>query len=203
MRIAIVGMVMVTSLMSGSLLGSTLPRKAGEFGFELPNGRQALLSQYKGKAILLSFFSTTCPHCQTASRYIEKLSKEFGPQGFQAIGVCFDPMAKMLTPEFIQKQGLTYPVGSALDNQVLEYIQHPAGMIPYVPIFVLIDKQGMIRAQFQSGINDEFFKNQDANLRAEVEKIVKGTSGKAAVPAKAPVKSSAIVAKPVAAAAKR
>ncbi len=200
MRIAI-----VASLMLGSLMGSTLPRKMGEFGFELPNGRQALLSQYKGKAILLSFFSTTCPHCQTASRYIEKLSKEYGPQGFQAIGVCFDPMAKMLTPEFIQKQGLTYPVGSALDNQVLEYIQHPAGMIPYVPIFVLIDKQGMIRAQFQSGINEEFFKNQDANLRAEVEKIVKGTSGKAvaAVAAKTPTKSSVMVAKPVATGAKR
>ncbi len=200
MRIAI-----VASLMLGSLMGSTLPRKMGEFGFELPNGRQALLSQYKGKAILLSFFSTTCPHCQTASRYIEKLSKEYGPQGFQAIGVCFDPMAKMLTPEFIQKQGLTYPVGSALDNQVLEYIQHPAGMIPYVPIFVLIDKQGMIRAQFQSGINEEFFKNQDANLRAEVEKIVKGTSGKAAaaVAAKTPTKASVMVGKPVATGAKR
>jgi peroxiredoxin len=176
-------------LMMGSLMGATLPRKMGEFGFELPNGRQALLSQYKGKAILLSFFSTTCPHCQTASKYIEKLSKEFGAQGFQPIGVCFDPMAKMLVPEFISKQGLTYPVGAATNEQVLEYVQHPAGMIPYVPMFLLIDKQGMIRAQFQPGINDDFYKNQDANLRAEVQKIIKGT---AAAPKAAPAKSTAV-----------
>lgn len=195
MRIAI-----ATLLMMGSLMGATLPRKAGEFGFELPNGRQALLSQYKGKAILLSFFSTTCPHCQSASRYIEKLSKEYGPQGFQAIGVCFDPMAKMLVPEFIQKQGLTFPVGSALNDQVLAYVQHPAGMIPYVPMFVLIDKQGMIRAQFQPGINDDFFKNQDANMRTEIEKLLKGTSG--TTTKAAPAKSTSVVNKPAVTAAK-
>ncbi len=194
MRIAIAAL-----LMMGSLMGSELPRKMGEFGFELPNGRQALLSQYKGKAILLSFFSTTCPHCQTASKFIEKLSKEYGPQGFQAIGVCFDPMAKMLVPEFISKQGLTYPVGSATNDQVLAYVQHPNGVIPYVPMFVFIDKQGIIRAQFQSGINDEFFKNQDVNMRAEVEKLLKGNSG--AKPG--PAKSTAVKAKPSVTATKR
>ncbi len=183
-------------LISGSLFGATLPRKMGEFGFELPNGKQALLSQYKGKAILLSFFSSTCPHCQTASKFIEKLSKEYGAQGFQPIGVCFDPMAKMLVPEFISKQGLTYPVGAATNDQVLAYVQHPQGMIPYVPMFLLIDKSGMIRAQFQPGINDDFYKNLDANLRAEVEKIVKGT---AAAPAKT---TNAVKAKPAVTAAK-
>jgi peroxiredoxin len=184
-------------LMLGSLMGATLPRKMGEFGFELPNGKQALLSQYKGKAILLSFFSSTCPHCQTASKFIEKLNKEYAPQGFQPIGVCFDPMAKMLVPEFISKQGLTYPVGAATNDQVLEYVQHPQGMIPYVPMFLLIDKQGMIRAQFQPGINDDFYKNLDANLRAEVEKIVKGTPSKAA-----PAKSTATKTAPAVTAAK-
>lgn len=194
MRIAI-----ATLLMAGSLLGSTLPRKMGEFGFELPNGKQALLSQYKGKAILLSFFSSTCPHCQTASKFIEKLSKEFGPMGFQPIGVCFDPMAKMLVPEFVAKQGLTFPVGAALNDQVLEYVQHPTGMIPYVPMFLLIDKQGMIRAQFQPMINEDFYKNMEANLRIEVEKIVTGKS----TPAKAlPVKSTVLKTKPAVTVAK-
>ena len=194
MRIAIATLMMV-----GSLLGSTLPRKMGEFGFDLPNGRQALLSQYKGKAILLSFFSSTCQHCQTASRFIEKLHKEFAGQGFQPIGVCFDPMAKMLVPEFIQKQGLTFPVGAALNEQVLEYVQHPSAMIPYVPMFLLIDRQGMIRAQFQAGIDEEFFKNLDVNLRAEVVKLIAGKS----TPAKAaPVKSTVLKTAPAVTAVK-
>ncbi|MBY0503294.1 MAG: TlpA family protein disulfide reductase [Bryobacteraceae bacterium] len=187
-------------LMLGSLMGATVPRKMGEFGFELPNGRQALLSQYKGKTILLSFFSSTCPHCQTASKFIEKMSKEFGPS-FQPIGVCFDPMAKLLMGEFIQKQGLTFPVGAATNEQVLEYVQHPSGMIPYVPMFVLIDKTGMIRAQYQPGINDDFFKNLDANLHAEVKKLVTGVSTPA--PAKAPAKTSVVTTKPAVTAAKR
>ncbi len=194
MRIAIAAL-----LMMGSLMGATLPRKMGEFGFELPNGRQALLSQYKGKVILLSFFSSTCPHCQTASKFIEKMSKEFGAQGFQPIGVCFDPMAKMLVPEFIQKQGLTYPVGAALNDQVLEYVQHPAGMIPYVPMFLLIDRQGMIRGQYQAGIQEEFFKNLDANLYAEVKKMVTGI---ATTPKPREVKSTVMKTKPTVTAAK-
>ena len=195
MRIAIAAILML-----GSLMGATVPRKMGEFGFELPNGRQSLLSQYKGKTILLSFFSSTCPHCQSASKFIEKMSKEFGAQGFQPIGVCFDPMAKMLVPEFISKQGLTYPVGAATNDQVLEYVQHPSGMIPYVPMFVLIDKTGMIRAQYQPGLNDDFFKDLDANLHAEVKKLVTGIS----TPAKsAPVKSTVMKTKPAVTAAKQ
>ena len=198
MRIAIFGLLMLGSLMGAmGAMGATIPRKMGEFGFELPNGRQALLSNYKGKTILLSFFSSTCSHCQSASKYIEKMSKEFGP-AFQPIGVCFDPMAKMLVPEFISKQGLTYPVGAATNDQVLEYVQHPAKMIPYVPMFVLIDKTGTIRGQWQPGINDDFFKNLDANLHAEVKKMLTGV----ATPAKAaPAKSSVMkTASPVTAA---
>lgn len=186
-------------LMMGTLMGATVPRKMGEFGFELPNGKLALLSQYKGKTILLSFFSSTCPHCQTASKFIEKMSKEFGP-AFQPIGVCFDPMAKMLVPEFIKNQGLTFPVGAATNDQVLAYVQHPKDMIPYVPMFLLIDKTGMIRGQWQPGINDDFFKNLDANLHAEVKKLVTGVS----TPAKAaPAKSTVLKTAPAVTATKR
>ena len=108
-------------------------------------------------------------------------------------------MAKLLVPEFIQKQGLTFPVGSALDEQVKEYVQHPPGIIPYVPMFVLIDKQGMIRAQFQPGINDDFYNNLDANLRAEVVKIITGKSTPAKV---APVKSTVLKTAPAVTAVK-
>ena len=72
-------------------------------------------------------------------------------------------------------------------------------MIPYVPMFLLIDRQGMIRAQFQPGINDDFFKNLDANLRAEVVKLV---TGKSTTVKAAPVKSTVLKTAPAVTAVK-
>ncbi len=36
-----------------------LPRPAGEFTIHLDNGKQVLLSSYRGKVVLMSFFFTT------------------------------------------------------------------------------------------------------------------------------------------------
>ena len=179
---------MLAALAGGGICaGSTVPRAAGEFGFEVPDGKQVLISSFRGKGVLLAFFSTTCPHCQDTSRMMQRLQNEYGPRGFQALGVCFNEMAKMLTPEFIKKQGLSYPVGFALTDQVLNYIQHPAGEIPYVPMLMFIDRKGVVQGQFTAGADKEFFKDgatQEARSRAMIEKIV-GLGGKPmAAPAK-------------------
>jgi hypothetical protein len=89
-------------------------------------------------------------------------------------------MAKMLTPEFIQKYRLTYPVGYSLPQPVLDYMQHPMTQIPYVPMIMFIDKQGTIRAQF--GGDADFFKNEEPNMRKQIN-VILGKPGAAAAPA--------------------
>lgn len=162
--------------MAGSavLAAATVPRSAGEFGFELVGGKQALISQFRGKAVMLAFFSTTCPHCQDTSRMMQRLFNEYGPKGFQPVGVCFNDMAKLLTPEFIQRGGLTYTVGYSLPDPVLTYVQHPMGEIPYVPMILFIDKAGKVVAQFTAGKDKEFFEgaNQEKRTREWIEKML-------------------------------
>src|SRR4051794_15722031 len=41
-----------------------VPRKAPEFVFNIQDGSQLLLSSQKGKAVVVAFMFTTCPHCQ-------------------------------------------------------------------------------------------------------------------------------------------
>lgn len=185
-------------LLASLLLATTLsfaanvPRPAGEYAFELPSGQQVLLSKYRGKVVLLAFFSTTCPHCQNSARMMEKLQSEYGPQGFQALGVCFNDMAKLLTPDFIKYQKLTFPVGYSTQDQVLPYVQHPQGAIPYVPMFVFIDRMGVIRHQALGG--EEFFRNEEPNTRAQLVRLLSGGAGgtpaKKAAPAPTPGKKS-------------
>ena len=65
----------------------TLPRKAPEFVIKLPNGPQKLLSQYRGKVVVLEFLITTCPHCKDTSRLMSKLQTEYGPRGLVCVGI--------------------------------------------------------------------------------------------------------------------
>jgi len=171
---------------SAALVAATVPRPAGEFGFELVGGKQALISQFRGKAVMLAFFSTTCPHCQDTSRMMQRLHTEYAPKGFQAVGVCFNDMAKMLTAEFIQRGGLTYTVGYSLPDPVLTYIQHPMGEIPYVPMVLFIDKKGTVVGQFTAGKDKDFFEgaNQEKRSRAMIEKMLGTTAAKPAAPTK-------------------
>ena len=107
-----------------------------------------------------------------------RLHNEYGPKGFQAVGVCFNDMANMLTAEFIQRGGLTYPVGYSLPDPALQYIQHPMGEIPYVPMIMFIDRKGTVVGQFTAGKDKEFFEgaNQETRSRALIEKMLGGAS---------------------------
>ena len=68
-----------------------LPRPGSEFpGFSLPDvaGRQVALQDFKGKAIVLSFWSCHTDTCFTSVRVIEGLLKEYASRGLVAPTVC-------------------------------------------------------------------------------------------------------------------
>ncbi len=148
-----------------------VPRSAPELAVRMVNGQQVLLSQFKGKVIALEFLMTTCPHCQNASALLEKFYKEFGSRGFQPIGVAFNDMAALLVPDYVKQLGLTFPVGIVPREEVITYIQHPMAEMLYVPQLLFIDKNFVIRGQYKG--TDDFFKNEEANMRNIIEKLVK------------------------------
>jgi|SRR5271166_4954502 len=47
------------ALLIGMLPAAEIPRKATEFPIQLPNGKQVLVSQYRGKVLCLVFILTT------------------------------------------------------------------------------------------------------------------------------------------------
>jgi peroxiredoxin len=158
-------------LVLGSARAAEVPRKAPELAIQLVNGQQLLLSQYRGKVVLIEFLHTTCPHCQHDSTIIERLYKEYGPRGFQPLGVAFNDNAAMLVPDFIRQLGLTYPVGLAPRDTVTDYLQHPYTEILYVPQMIFVDRKGIIRAQH--GGMDDFLKDLETNMRSEIETLLK------------------------------
>jgi peroxiredoxin len=169
------------SLAALPLVAAEVPRKSPEFAAQNPAGGQILLSQYKGKVVVLEFAFTTCPHCQASARLLTQLYKEYGPRGFQPITVAFNDMANMLVPEFVKSNGVTFPVGSSLRDQVLNYLQLSPDERLSVPQIVIIDRKGMIRQQSLPA-NDEKTATE-ANLRNMIETLLKEPATSAA-PAK-------------------
>ncbi|MGB9606056.1 MAG: TlpA disulfide reductase family protein [Bryobacteraceae bacterium] len=168
---------MLTRIVAGALALVTLswpagnvPRPAPELAVKLPNGEQLLLSRFRGKVVAVEFLLTTCPACREASRLLEKLYQEYGPRGFQPIGVAFNDMAMMLVPDYIKDQHLTFPVGVGTRESVLDFLQHPPMMRMLVPQLVFVDRKGIIRAQYAA--DDPFFIDKEKNMRLQIESLL-------------------------------
>jgi len=150
-----------------------VPRPAGEFAITMPNGQQALLSSYAGKVVVLAFISTTCPHCQKTTQLLSQIQREYASRGVQILGVAFNPEAASLVPGFIAQFHPTFPVGSADRDAVLEYEQASLAKPNYVPVLIFIDRHRVIRAQPEHAGSDDFFSNQEKNIREEIDTLLK------------------------------
>ncbi len=185
MRVPMTKILVLSLLSAGLMLGATIPRQSPEYGFEVPGGKQVLLSQHKGKVIMMGFYLTTCSHCKDTVKIIEKLYKQYGAQGFQPLGVCINDMAKMLTPDFIREQGATFPIGYGARDSAYEYLQHPTLLQLYMPALLMIDRKGQIISQHMGGdlIFGKDLAERERNLRKLIEDTLK-KPGASAAPAK-------------------
>jgi thiol-disulfide isomerase/thioredoxin len=161
-------------MLLGMAQAANVPRRSPEFAISLAPGKQVLLSQYRGKVVALAFILTYCPHCQKTVGILTKMQNEYGPRGFQVVACAIEDMAAMNVPDFIKRFHPSFPVGYADRNTVLEYLQHSVMFKMLMPQLVFVGRQGTIRAQY-SGEEKFFGEDQEANMRGEIESLLKGT----------------------------
>jgi peroxiredoxin len=157
-------------------MAATVPRRSPEFVIHTPDGKQTLLSQYRGKAVVVAFVSTTCPHCQRLTRVLTGVQKDYASRGVQILETAINQDAAELVPGFIQQFQPNFPTGYSDWHMVMEFLQIPASQPGYLPKIVFIDRKGVIRGQYAGG--EPFFANdqeQDKNVRAEVDKLLAAT----------------------------
>ena len=150
-----------------------IPRPAPDLVIKSPTGMVSMLSKYKGKAVALEFVLTTCPHCQQSCRILTKMHHEFGSQGFTPVAVAINEMAHMYIDDFVKQNGVTFPVGWQIHDTAMQFLQHPVMKPMMMPQIVFIDKEGIIRSQFEG--SDPFFEDelkQEANMRTQIKKLL-------------------------------
>ena len=162
--------LLLLTLFCAGARAAAIPRPAPEFVVRNSTG-QALLSQLRGKVVLLSFIHSTCPHCQQSMGVLNQLQKEYGPRGFQTLAAAFNDNSAQLLPEFMARFRPIFPVGFTSRETVSEYLKLPADRPFKIPVYVFIDKKGMIRALHMA--SEPFFQDDPKNTRALIESLLK------------------------------
>ena len=126
---------------------SLLNKKAPEITRTDLNGRTLDLASFRGKVVLLDFWATWCASCLVEMPRFVQWQRQYGPQGFQVIGISMDD-DPALARKLSAKLRLNYPVAMGDDKLGELY-----GGVLGLPLTYLIDRNGMVRAQFQGEAN--------------------------------------------------
>jgi len=163
-----------------------VPRTSPDFGINMGQGKQLRISQFKGKTVVVAFILTYCSHCQKAVQVLSKMQQEYGPRGLQVLASATEDMAAAALPGFLRQFAPPFPVGLNSTAEFTNYMQHPVMLQLYMPGLVFIDKDGVIRAQYEG--RDDFLAEAslEKNFRAKIEELL----APAAAPKKAPAKKT-------------
>jgi hypothetical protein len=158
-----------------SLRGADFPRPIPEKTYAAPGGGRIDLAAYKGKVIAVEFLNTGCPSCQRCAKTLQKMYNEFGPRGFQVVGLATNATnaneAAALIGAFRLQNQVAFPIGWVTEDEFLGFLQLPIMAPRRVPQLAFVDRKGMIRAQYQG--TDPFFLDEENNLRRTIEGMLK------------------------------
>jgi peroxiredoxin len=138
-RVMVVALFLAFSLLATGAVAWGAGKPAPDFTLkDVLQGQDYSLSQFRGKVVMINFFTFFCGPCRDEMPDLSKIYQEYKGQGLQTIGIALSSDPTQI--RFLVKQlGLTYPVLSGTDK-----VSEAYGNVVVVPTTVLIDKQGNI-----------------------------------------------------------
>lgn len=138
-----ISLLLLLALSACQLKNDKHPEKgksAADFTIHDLEGKTVMLSQFKGKVVMLNFWATWCPPCREEMPSMEALYRKFNKNpDFIMLAVSIDNDAETVR-EFVKKNNYTLPVfHDANKNAGSRY------GITGVPDTFLIDRNGIIR----------------------------------------------------------
>jgi peroxiredoxin len=151
-----------------------VPRKAPDWSISSVDGKPILLSQYKGKAVVLAFVLTTCPHCRRTIGFLARDQQTYGARGLQILASAIDTDVPKVVPPFVKEFQLPFPVGYNTDgNAMLNLMGYDRNRLHMMPFLLFIDRQGMIREEHEGNEEQTYFNDsQEQNLQKSIEAIL-------------------------------
>ena len=106
-----------------------------------PEGGELALVTLRGKPLLINFWATWCPPCVRELPEIDRFHREFGPRGWQVLGVAIDGPTPVR--EFLTRVKIGFPtVLAGLEGtELVNRLGNPQGGLPFS---VMIDGSGRV-----------------------------------------------------------
>jgi peroxiredoxin len=115
--------------------------KAPEFTLTSTKGESLILADLLHRGpVVLAFFKISCPVCQYAFPYIERMWRVHRTEPVSFIGISQDNAAD--TEAFTRNYGLTFPMALDVSRQ---YLVSNAYKLTNVPSVYLVDRSGEIQ----------------------------------------------------------
>ena len=137
----IVALIAVDALQAGQFGpgGEASWEKAQDFTLKDIYGRQFSLSDFKGKVVILDFFTTYCEPCEEEIGELKQLKSRFGAQ-IVIISISVYPGdTDDVLRDYAEEHGITWRVARDTANLASAY------GVSAVPTLVIIDRDGYIR----------------------------------------------------------
>jgi len=124
--------------MTHIVAGNTAP------GFSLKsldNKEYSLPTLMERGPVVAAFFKISCPVCQFAFPFLERLYKRYGGDGVSFLGISQDDARS--TSKFAKEYGITFPI--VLDDENGYLVSNAYGLTS-VPTIFFIDNDGTVKA---------------------------------------------------------
>ena len=140
--------------------------------FTTMEGDKLTLDQMKGKVVLVMFFSTDCPHCQTTTQILSPLYEEFKPLGLEIIVIAINPSASGNLQSFANKYGAEFPLSLGTRGDCTRFAGISVMARFFVPYIFFVDRKGLILDEYD-GSARAFYRNQEQNFRTAIEALLR------------------------------
>ncbi len=107
-----------------------------EIAFLDLEGKPHLLSEWKGKILIVNVWASWCPPCVEEMPEFAKLQSELGARGVQFVGILVDDEAEYAR-EFLKASPVNYPIldGTIGGREWSAKLGDDAGVLPYSVVF--------------------------------------------------------------------
>jgi cytochrome c biogenesis protein CcmG, thiol:disulfide interchange protein DsbE len=154
-RMLALGLVLALGLLAMPLASWAGPAATDFTLKDVLQGQDYSLSQFRGKVVLINFFTFFCGPCRDEMPELNQIYNQYKGQGYQTLGIALSSDPTQI--RFLVKQlGLDYPVLIGNDS-----VSNAYGSIAVVPTTFIIDKSGNV-----------FKKIEGTRSKAEFEQMI-------------------------------
>ena len=112
--------------------------------FRSPEGKKVLLSDFKGKYVLIDFWASWCPDCRRISPNVEAIAKEYQGKDLTVVAVSFD-IDKEAWVKYINRNGA--PINEVHVSELKKMKESAVAKafgVQWIPSLYLLDKDGKV-----------------------------------------------------------